>query len=742
MYYELRDANSVDSLAFPRSQNLFKAIDKNRDFSCIGCFRAPAEGDVQSEYIVVDVECDGIPPNNSSGILYRERLALRVSVDPMQLVDVLTLRKNFPTLMHQNHVMPGTPLSLCLYFEPVVSVFRTWTPEKFLRRIQWWLEKSAAGELHPADQPVEGLFFSSPYELVIPWNIDQLKKENRQLIITNKSSRVNGATFTLHLQTNQEEAKRKLKFIDLSIPPIVHGSIERHPDSLGTLVDILKKRQVDFIEKFREYLHEQIDARGVKVNKDDGKTTIILLRTPIQRHSSDEVEHTSYHAFLIQVGLFELGESMGILLKYENSYFCDGLLSSQPNFEWRNHPVLPMDVLRKNDRISARKQSGINDEELNKGAIIGAGSLGSALLNLWGRSGWGEWTVLDSDHIKPHNLSRHTAYAPHIGEYKANVVAHLNDVLSDGASVINPLVCDATNLTDDRVLKALKSADFVIDASTTLEYPRSISLKDDLPRHASVFITPNGNGAALLVENMQRSIRLHIIEAQYYRALITNDWGANHLSDHVGTFWSGAGCRDISVVMPYSRILAHSCTLAEQIQSFVKQEGALIKIWQRDSDSGTVSAYDIPCFPTRTIEFGELSLFIDSGVEGKLRNIRQQNLPNETGGVLLGYYDFNIRAVFIVDALPAPTDSKGTLVSFSRGVEGLLNVVQEATERTAGIVGYIGEWHSHPVGCSAMPSAEDLIQLSFLARKMSEDGVPAFSLIVGEDDICIFRGDI
>jgi hypothetical protein len=98
--------------------------------------------------------------------------------------------------------------------------------------------------------------------------------------------------------------------------------------------------------------------------------------------------------------------------------------------------------------------------------------------------------------------------------------------------------------------------------------------------------------------------------------------------------------------------------------------------------------------------------------------------------------------VFIVDALPAPTDSKGTLVSFSRGVEGLLNVVQEATERTAGIVGYIGEWHSHPIGCSAMPSAEDLIQLSFLARKMSEDGVPAFSLIVGEDDICIFRGDI
>ena len=34
---------------------------------------------------------------------------------------------------------------------------RTWTPEAFLRRIQWWLEKSARGELHAADQPVEHL---------------------------------------------------------------------------------------------------------------------------------------------------------------------------------------------------------------------------------------------------------------------------------------------------------------------------------------------------------------------------------------------------------------------------------------------------------------------------------------------------------------------------------------------------------------------------------------------------------
>jgi hypothetical protein len=66
--------------------------------------------------------------------------------------------------------------------------------------------------------------------------------------------------------------------------------------------------------------------------------------------------------------------------------------------------------------------------------------------------------------------------------------------------------------------------------------------------------------------------------------------------------------------------------------------------------------------------------------------------------------------------------------------------VNEAAARTAGIVGYVGEWHSHPRGHSANPSPDDLIQLAELSLGMHADGLPALQLIVGESDIQVLQG--
>jgi integrative and conjugative element protein (TIGR02256 family) len=115
-------------------------------------------------------------------------------------------------------------------------------------------------------------------------------------------------------------------------------------------------------------------------------------------------------------------------------------------------------------------------------------------------------------------------------------------------------------------------------------------------------------------------------------------------------------------------------------------------------------------------------------------------LPNETGGVLLGYHDFNVGAIVLVDALPAPSDSHASPGSFERGTSGLVSAVQDASARTAGIVGYVGEWHSHPRGHSAKPSRDDLIQLAELSLGMHGDGLPALQLIVGENDIQVLQG--
>ena len=139
-------------LAIPRAKALLDAVTRQRDFTVVQLLQRLTDGKSSIECLVVEVECDGVPPKNAFGINYRERLVLRIPADPKRLIEVLALRKDFPILMHQNQGIPGTPASLCLYFEPAATVMRTWTPQQFLRRIQWWLEKSSRGELHPADQ--------------------------------------------------------------------------------------------------------------------------------------------------------------------------------------------------------------------------------------------------------------------------------------------------------------------------------------------------------------------------------------------------------------------------------------------------------------------------------------------------------------------------------------------------------------------------------------------------------------
>jgi len=744
-FHELVDVSEIADaavLTIPRAKALFDSVVRQRDYTVVQLLQHSA-GDVPTlECLVVEVECDGVPPKNTVGINYRERLALCVPDDPKLLIEVLALRKDFPMLMHQNQGIPGAAASLCLYFEPVATVMRTWTPQSFLRRIQWWLEKSARGELHPADQPVEHLFFATKYELVLPWNLAELRKSTAHRFVIARGSERPDKGFTCVLEAIPRDEALKARTaapMELVLPPVIHGFVERDPATLGQLAELLSRRGIDLIAALRTELHGRVGDAGIAAIA-DAKFTVLLLHIPICRADGEAPVRTSHRAFVVMIGAMELGVSIGALMLHEKRYFKD-LLNTQPATEWRTQEVLPMDVLCRNDTAAARKQSGIPGEGPS-GVLIGAGSLGSAMLNLWGRAGWGQWTVIDNDHVKPHNLSRHVAYAQHIGDPKATVVADLHAAAMHGASEVTALNLDASDFKQSALTDALTAAKLVVDASTTLEYPRAASAVDAFARHCSVFITPDGNAAVLLAEDAQRSLRLRTLEAQYYRALIQEAWGQDHLAGNASSFWSGASCRDISMVMPYSRIMGQASTLAEQIPRAAEREEALIRVWQRDPIRGVVNVYDVPPLSERRMKLGEFDLFIDAGVEGQLREYRTKGFPNETGGVLLGYYDFNVGAVIVVAGLPAPPDSKAAPGSFERGIAGLAEAVSEASRRTAGIVNYIGEWHSHPPGHSASPSKDDLIQLVHLALGMADDGLPGVQLIVGEDDLQVLQGTV
>jgi Prokaryotic E2 family A/Prokaryotic homologs of the JAB domain/ThiF family len=742
-YFEIEEATVLadpGSLTLGRSQPIAAAVCDDHDFDLLTCLARDKGGTVASEFLIVDVRCDGVPSNNRHGIGFTERLALAISADAQLLVGVYAMRKGFPKLMHLNAAPENLPPSLCLYFEPPRTIRRTWTAQNFLGRIQTWMALAARDELHAADQPVEQPFFVTSEELVLPWNFDMLRGTAGVAFHVVRGPERPGAGRTYFLRATSASGRPAgaIAPIVLDLPTVVHGAVDADPRTLGGLSDLLAKRGVNLERTIALAVQSQVGPKGVAEGDDTG-FSILLVELKVSRTEGGAVERVFRRAFLLLHGFLQLGEACGALVRSEQRYFnqpLDGLLAAPSKDSWRAFETIAMEVHQGLDRASARRYSGLT-EEGPVGVLIGAGALGGAMLDLWTRSGWGEWTVVDEDHIKPHNLVRHVARAGQLGASKAQAMVALHAELLQGTGTMRAIHADACDPENADVRSALRDAHLAIDASTTLDYPRLASTLDDVARHASVFVTPDGNGSVLLLEDEQRTIRLRTLEAQYYRALMSNDWGSEHLRHNLGRYYSGASCRDISLVMPFSRLQAHAALLAEQCQLMGRDPEAAIRVWSRDPATGGVAVHFVPTHAERSMALGEMTLSIDRGLNDKLRAMRTSCLPAETGGVLLGYYDFNVRMVVIVDALPAPADSQSSGTSFERGIDGTTDSVLEARRRTANIVGYVGEWHSHPPGHGAKPSRDDYYQLVYLATGMAKEGLPAIQLIVGEDDLSV-----
>jgi integrative and conjugative element protein (TIGR02256 family) len=198
----------------------------------------------------------------------------------------------------------------------------------------------------------------------------------------------------------------------------------------------------------------------------------------------------------------------------------------------------------------------------------------------------------------------------------------------------------------------------------------------------------------------------------------------------------GRGCGDISLVLSYELILLHAATLARQVRLLRDQEKPVIRVWITDPEMGSKDVKNVDVFKSKLhrIESCGWTVIWDESIDDKLYTLRHRTLPNETGGIILGFMDQKIRKIYVVDFLDAPPDSISSPDSFIRGKEGLNEILAEVSRRTDGIVGYIGEWHSHP-HISALPSEQDMGLINELAETLSTDGLPALMAVVAKDDI-------
>jgi integrative and conjugative element protein (TIGR02256 family) len=712
----------------------------SQDFEVVGIGFDDSGEKSPRDIVIVETQNESVLGVNSFGIHRRERLAVVFGSDDSKGPEVRTLRCDFPrSVPHLNHVPDEEPASLCLYFEPWSSARRSWTPQRFLKRILGWLAATSTGTLHRPDQPVETLYLSNAVEVVLSTKFDAGTDGSGAVLILRQCvpSDPNNRVFRAEVIPGANAASLGgAEFFPLlvEIDPVVQGAAEKAPTDLGQLNDQVESRCVAFFDCMKDRITRNTPETGA--TDVPGSKCLLILPIQIKREDGGVVEGRQIKGYIVLATLGDLGEACGVLYKTGGKYHRFTILGADTEPKttgWRGIKIVPVDIKFAPTKEVAWNSSGLTREDSEfKGVLAGVGALGGTLGELWAKAAWGSWTIVDSDILKAHNIPRHLGKDRHIGFPKVQVVKEaMESNYEPGYFAVQAFDGNVTESKHPDLIQALHSGNLLVDATTSVEVPRDLSADNEVPRCASVFLTPSGRGAVLILEGADRATRLDALEAQYYRSIINSEWGEKFLTDPKGVLWVGAGCRDVSSVIPNDLVHLHAALLARQIRIQSKQLGPKVGIWITNDESGDTSSEWPQVYSVIKEAVGSWAIVWDEGTRAKLNNIRNEQLPQETGGVIVGFIDQVTSTIYVVDVLPAPPDSLGTEDGFIRGIENLQAQLDEIGRRTARVVHYIGEWHSHPPFSRATPSGLDKILLKTLADDLADDGQPALMMIVG-----------
>ena len=136
------------------------------------------------------------------------------------------------------------------------------------------------------------------------------------------------------------------------------------------------------------------------------------------------------------------------------------------------------------------------------------------------------------------------------------------------------------------------------------------------------------------------------------------------------------------------------------------------------------------------ITVGGITLAINRSVLSVMRPYRQTRpKQSEACGILLGYEWDNARHVMM--ATPPQRSDIRSRAFYTRNIAGHLGVAQAAWEASGGLVGYLGEWHTHPQECPT-PSSRDITE----AKKLAAANVQRIlSMIIGTNEACVFLAE-
>lgn len=698
----------------------------------VALLQARQTDDAMRAAILLDVEVER-PQDLAAPIKGVEPIAV-VFGNETTAPAVLALRPDFPETMHQNWAPADYPRALCIDDRPWQEARLTYTPSEFLRRIQLWLSKAAAGELHDQAQPLEPLFFHNPMTLVVPRAV--LRETDSPVELIGFRRHDNDAIIITQTAQAGHDETPAFVVVCAAVPPQGMSRIQFAPQSLDALAGQLSGSAFDLRDLLQRKILEWAGLGKDAIRRLHARIALVIA-FPVS-DSNGRMAH-DLRAFITHDCAGDVGVALGILAPNDSGVGTSRgyvrTFGAVPPAEVPSLRIEPSDVHVGFDRDSGATISGQASTDRRKAVLIGAGSLGSHLAVNLAREGRFTWTIIDDDILLPHNFARHALFPYDLGAPKAPALAQNIGILlaepvsSLRANLLNEIGPQATEARLDDVLS---STDYIFDASASVAVSRQVS---DLPgqaRRISIFFNPAGTAVVMLAEDATRDVSLRDLEAQYHRMILKRPELSLHLQYCGNSVRYSGSCRAAT-----NRISASSAALLAAIASRAMAEAAdapssRVSIWSLREDHSVLCSQETGDTVHR-VTLGPWTISYSSSVAREIEALRAEKLPDETGGVLLGVVDTSRQMIHIVQALAAPLDSSGSPTSFERGVLGLRESLADAAKRSLHQVRYVGEWHSHPSGSSSLPSATDIQQMCWLTQELESEGLPALMGIAADN---------
>lgn len=394
-------------------------------------------------------------------------------------------------------------------------------------------------------------------------------------------------------------------------------------------------------------------------------------------------------------------------------------------------------------RELARKLSGYSDSQLvRKILIIGAGALGSAAAEILIRSGYLSVILIDDDLMQPHNLSRHILGNQEIGAYKSQaLVEKFRDLYRHDGNVAEFINKNIFDLSDAECTELNNKIDLVLDCSASPAVMRFLS--DSGLWHKpgiSAYQVDHGNGTIILYSPNVGEAPLFMNElscvAQWRKVPVIHRWLAGE-RDPVDI---GGGCRSVSSTISHAKTMFGASVLSDQILLWLTSEGlpristgrlfAIPTLSSDHSDSFRIE------FDSQKVPISNWTIFMPDSVASKLKQIALRDPTIETGGILLGHTDRQKRHFYVVDSIECEGARTGNgFLRFPSNIRYMLAVVEKSA---AGMIHYVGEWHSHPRGVGCNPSHIDRVTMADLATSLIGDRFPAFCVISDGEEFSFY----